>query len=52
MSCAAASPTGTAGSSAADNNTLIGNLLYDMVRFYDENGVETDMQRSARIYAC
>ena len=33
-----------------DNNTLIGNLLYDMVRFYDENGVETDMQRSARIY--
>ena len=21
-----------------------------MVRFYDENGVETDMQRSARIY--
>ena len=33
-----------------DNNTLIGNMLYDMVRFYDENGVETDMQRSARIY--
>ncbi|WP_337763745.1 AraC family transcriptional regulator, partial [Butyricicoccus sp.] len=33
-----------------DNNMLIGNLLYDMVRFYDENGVETDMQRSARIY--
>ena len=31
-------------------NPLIGNLLYDMVRFYDENGVETDMQRSARIY--
>ena len=39
MSCAAASPTGTAGSSRRDNNTLIGNLLYDMVRFYDENGV-------------
>ena len=36
--------------SRRDNNTLIGNLLYDMVRFYDENGVETDMQRSARIY--
>ena len=33
-----------------DNNTLIGNLLYDIVRFYDENGVETDMQLSARIY--
>ncbi|MFR4415604.1 MAG: AraC family ligand binding domain-containing protein [Butyricicoccus sp.] len=35
-----------------DTNTLIGPLLYDMVRFYDENGVETDMQRSARITAC
>ena len=33
-----------------DNNTLIGTMLYDMVQFYQQNGVETDMQRSARIY--
>lgn len=33
-----------------ENNTLIGNLLYDMVQFYNSNSVETDMQSSARIY--
>lgn len=35
-----------------DNNTLIGNLLYDMVRFYDENGVETDMRARHASTAC
>ncbi len=33
-----------------DNNSLIGNLLYNMVQFYNNSGVETAMQSSARIY--
>ena len=33
-----------------ENNTLTGNLLYDMVQFYNSNSGETDMQSSARIY--
>lgn len=33
-----------------DNNLLIGNLLYDMVRFYADGGIETNMQSSMRIY--
>ena len=33
-----------------DNNTLVGNLLYDMVQFYAGGGIETSMQSSVRIY--
>lgn len=33
-----------------DNNMLIGNLIYDMVRFYVENGIESSFQSSMRIY--
>ena len=32
------------------NNTLIGDQLFDMVHFYEEGGVETVIQQSARIY--
>lgn len=33
-----------------DNNTLVGNLLYDMVQFYEHDGIESDIQSSMRIY--
>lgn len=33
-----------------ENNTLIGNLLYNMVNFYQANGIETMFQSSMRIY--
>lgn len=33
-----------------DNNLLIGNLLYDMVQFYEHDGIESDIQSSMRIY--
>lgn len=33
-----------------ENNVMIGNLLYNMVRFYQEDGVETMFQSSMRIY--
>lgn len=32
------------------NNIMIGNLLYNMVRFYQEDGIETMFQSSMRIY--
>ena len=32
-----------------ENNTLVGDLLFDMVRFYQDGGVETGMQSSMRI---
>lgn len=33
-----------------DNNILIGNLLYNMVNFYQADGIETMFQSSMRIY--
>lgn len=33
-----------------EHNTQIGDQLFDMVRFYQEGGVETSMQSSMRIY--
>lgn len=33
-----------------ENNVLIGHLLYDMVNFYSQNGIETMFQSSMRIY--
>ncbi len=33
-----------------DNNMLIGQLLYEMVDFYDQNGLETNFESSERIY--
>lgn len=33
-----------------DNNVLIGNLLYNMVNFYRDDGIETMFQSSMRIY--
>jgi len=33
-----------------ESNILIGNLLYNMVNFYENNGIETMFQSSMRIY--
>lgn len=33
-----------------ENNILIGNLLYNMVNFYQDDGIETMFQSSMRIY--
>lgn len=33
-----------------EDNILIGNLLYNMVRFYQDDGIETMFQSSMRIY--
>ncbi len=33
-----------------ESNVLIGNLLYNMVNFYENNGIETMFQSSMRIY--
>lgn len=33
-----------------ESNVLIGNLLYNMVNFYESNGIETMFQSSMRIY--
>lgn len=33
-----------------DNNMLVGSLIYDMVRFYVEDGIESSFQSSMRIY--
>lgn len=33
-----------------ENNMMIGKLIYDMIKFYEQNGVESPFQRSMRIY--
>lgn len=33
-----------------ENNVLVGNLLYNMIRFYQDGGIETMFQSSMRIY--
>lgn len=33
-----------------EHNMLVGNLLYDMINFYQKGGIESSMQASMRIY--